>query len=87
MKSTQASQEEINTTYANLRRKLFSPRFFTLMLMLALCLASVRATASAQTCWEDCQRNLANCLLAAAGDPAQEVRCQNNYDKCGQDCM
>lgn len=87
MKGVQASQKEINTTFTGLWGKLISPRLFTLMLMVALCMVSVRGTASAQTCWEICQENLANCLLAAAGDPVQEVRCQNNYDKCGQDCL
>jgi hypothetical protein len=87
MKSAQASQEEINATFVKPGRKLFSARLLTLMLMIGLCMASVTSNASAQTCWEACQQTFISCLVAAGGDSVQEARCQNDYDKCGQDCM
>jgi hypothetical protein len=87
MERTEASQEGINTKFVALGRKRFSARIFTLTLLVGLCMTSINPTAYAQTCWEACQQSLVSCLLAAAGDPVQEARCQNNYDKCGQDCM
>jgi len=64
-----------------------SARPMTLVLLVALCLANLGGSASAQNCWDLCQMGLAQCLVLAEGDPVAEARCQDNYDKCGADCM
>lgn len=79
--------QESNVTLFNHRRKPFSVHIFTLMLMMALCLMSLKSNALAQSCIEQCQLAFASCLQAAQGDPALEVRCQDNFDRCGADCM
>jgi hypothetical protein len=78
---------ESNVANSDHSRNPFSVRFLTLVLMATLCLVSLQSNASAQTCWEMCQVALTSCMQAAQGDPIQEVRCQDLYDKCGLDCQ
>lgn len=87
MKETKVSQEALGLTAFKGGQKWLRGRFCTLMLMAALCLAGMTATALAQSCFETCQHNLADCMEAAGGDTYREVVCQNVYDKCGLDCM
>jgi hypothetical protein len=87
MMATQLSKGEGNAALLSHGSKLFSAHFCILMLMIGFVLTGAQLNAYAQGCWEACQQNLAGCLQAAQGDPLQEVRCQNDYDKCGADCM
>ena len=87
MKERQRPQEVSNEILLCRSRKLLSTRVRILTLMVALCMVSLKSTASAQTCMHQCQQNLTQCMQTAGGDPIQEISCQNEYDKCGQDCM
>jgi hypothetical protein len=62
-------------------------RSLIFVLSMAICLMSLRTTALGQTCFLQCQQTLSQCLQAAQGDPLAEARCQDNYDKCGEECM
>jgi hypothetical protein len=76
-----------NVTFLNRNRKPFLIHLSTVMLMIALCMIGLKSNALAQSCMEQCQQALASCMVAAQGNPVEEVRCQNVYDKCGEDCM
>ena len=62
-------------------RKLFWARFFTLALLLTLSLTSLRSTASAQSCFQQCQQQYSQCLAAELG-----LICDIMYDSCIEDC-
>ena len=68
-------------------KKRLSSRARVLVLLAALLLPALARTAAAQTCFELCQSALVSCMQAAQGDPLLEARCQDQYDKCGADCM
>lgn len=87
MKVTYPTQANSNPSPSTRSGKRFSMRSLTLVLIISLSVAGLATKASAQTCLEQCQQALASCLQAAQGDPLLEVRCQNDYDRCGQDCM
>ncbi len=38
-------------------------------------------------CMAACQRDLAQCLQQAGGDPVAQAQCQDNYDACGVACI
>ena len=87
MKEKHQSQKENRSARFNFQIVWLSLRSMALVLLVALHLANLGGTASAQTCWELCQMGLSQCLHAAEGDPLAEARCQDDYDKCGADCM
>jgi hypothetical protein len=55
--------------------------------LVALCVLSFEDKAFGQSCYDQCQQGLASCMQAGQGDPAAELLCQRNYDKCTSDCM
>ena len=67
-------------------RKRTRTSFLILMLLLSLYFVRGGITTVAADCLQQCQVNLANCLLAAQGDPIMEAQCQDNYDRCAENC-
>jgi hypothetical protein len=65
-------------------RQRWGARLFLLALLLTLSLTSLKLTASAQGCFEQCQQAYAQCLAAFPQDPA---RCDDRYDACLIGCM
>ncbi|MFP5265342.1 MAG: hypothetical protein ACLGJB_25940 [Blastocatellia bacterium] len=60
---------------------------FTRLLLLVALLASIQLVAHAQSCLDQCQGTLSQCMQSAGGDPVAEARCQDRYDACAQGCM
>ena len=87
MNEGRQSHKENSEVRSNFKRAWLSARSMVLVLLIALHLANLGGIASAQSCWEMCQMGLSQCMHAAEGDSLAEARCQDDYDKCGADCM
>ena len=87
MSNTQTLQGEHSRPLLNSYRRLFSTRSLILILALAFCLMSLRTTALGQSCFAQCQQGFSTCLQGTNSDPLEEARCQDDYDRCADDCM
>ena len=64
-----------------------STRFGAAILLLALSLVSFETTAWGQSCFDQCQAELVQCLQQSGGDPVAESLCENQYDSCVENCL
>jgi hypothetical protein len=65
-------------------RQRWAVRFWFLALLLTLSLTSLKLTASAQTCFEQCQQTYLQCIQSSPPNPAL---CDDRYDNCLVGCM
>lgn len=72
---------------SNSGRNRFGVRYWILMLFMALYLTSLGPNTLAESCIQECQRVLTQCVNNAQGDPVMEAQCQDNFDDCVADCM
>jgi hypothetical protein len=66
-------------------RRVFSPRLWILVALIALCLTS--AAYGQEECLSKCEHQLADCLRLGSGDPVAASICQDNYDACCAPCI
>ncbi|MGA9773599.1 MAG: hypothetical protein WBV94_31500 [Blastocatellia bacterium] len=65
-------------------RQRWTGRLCFLALLLTLSLTSLKQTASAQTCFEQCQQTYLQCVQSSPPNPAL---CDDRYDDCLVGCM
>ncbi len=66
-------------------RRVFSPRLWILVALVALCLTT--AAYGQFDCLSKCEQQLAECLQTSQGDPIAASICQDNYDACWTACI
>jgi hypothetical protein len=66
-------------------RRVFSPRLWILVALIALSLTT--AAYGQFDCLSECQRQLAGCLQTGGDDPIVTSICQDNYDACCAACI
>jgi hypothetical protein len=87
MDKNQTSRGALFGAFSTRNRQLLWARSYLLALFLALGWASFQLPASAQNCFQECQRIYVQCLYDAFGDPVMEAICDDHYDACCEDCL
>jgi hypothetical protein len=85
MDKQQTLQSKRSDSRLTTGRRVFSPRLWILVALIALCLTT--AAHGQFACLSKCQQQLAGCLQTGQGLSISDSICQDNYDACCAACI